>query len=257
MTASRVPSATRTLRVLRYLASRPAPSSLETIARACDLPRSTAYHLLNTMIAEGFVVHDPRQHRFALGLSTLEAGAGFVRHSPLLQVARAPMASAVDRLGVSCYLAIPQGRDVVLVLEDRAPLLPPLLMRPTLRIPARSTSPGHAWLAALPPHRIPYLYPGPEAFEDGHHQGPRDLRTLEATLAAVRAQGYASERSALHSGLCTVAAAIENPDPTSSSGPVGTVGVAFRPERTETSGRLGGEVVRLSREIGAHLVGAA
>ena len=29
---------------------------LDRIVRACDLPRSTAYHLLNTMIDEGFVV---------------------------------------------------------------------------------------------------------------------------------------------------------------------------------------------------------
>ena len=215
MSISRVPSATRTLRVLRYLASRPAPSSLETIARACDLPRSTAYHLLNTMIAEGFVVHDPQQHRFALGLGAYEAGAGYVRHYDLLQVSRAPMAAAVDRLAVSCYLVLPQGREVVFVHEERAPMLPPLLLRPTLRLPARSTSPGQALLAALPPHRIPYLYPGPEAFEDGHHQGPRDVRGMESMLTAIRAQGYATERSAVHSGLCSVAAAVPNPDPTS------------------------------------------
>ena len=52
-----VPAATRALRVLRFLATQPAPVSLERLASACDLPRSTAYHLLGAMAEEGFVVH--------------------------------------------------------------------------------------------------------------------------------------------------------------------------------------------------------
>ena len=56
---SQVPAATRALRVLRFLATQADPVPLDRVMRACDLPRSTAYHLLNTMIAEGFVVHLP------------------------------------------------------------------------------------------------------------------------------------------------------------------------------------------------------
>ena len=48
-----VPAATRTLRVLRFLAAQPAPVSLERIATACELPRSTAYHLLGAMVGRG------------------------------------------------------------------------------------------------------------------------------------------------------------------------------------------------------------
>lgn len=50
-----MPAATRTLRVLRYLAGQPEPVPLERIAQAVGLPRSTAYHLVNAMLAEGFV----------------------------------------------------------------------------------------------------------------------------------------------------------------------------------------------------------
>ena len=49
---AQVPAATRTLRVLRFLASQPDPVPLDRIARSCELPRSTAYHLLNAMIEE-------------------------------------------------------------------------------------------------------------------------------------------------------------------------------------------------------------
>ena len=61
-----VPAATRTLRVLRFLASQPDPVPLDRITRACGLPRSTAYHLLGAMIEEGFVVHLAEVHDEAL-----------------------------------------------------------------------------------------------------------------------------------------------------------------------------------------------
>ncbi|MGZ5400082.1 MAG: helix-turn-helix domain-containing protein, partial [Nocardioides sp.] len=64
---SQVPAATRTLRVLAFLARQPDPVPLERITRACDLPRSTAYHLLRTMVEEGFVVHLADEARYGLG----------------------------------------------------------------------------------------------------------------------------------------------------------------------------------------------
>ena len=79
---SQVPAATRTLRVLRYLASQAAPVPLESIMRACELPRSTAYHLINAMIEEGFVLHVADDHRYGLGVAAYEVGSGYTRHCP-------------------------------------------------------------------------------------------------------------------------------------------------------------------------------
>ena len=101
-----VPAATRALRVLRFLASQPDPVPLERIARTCDLPRSTAYHLLNTMIDEGFVVHLPDEHRYGLGVAAFEVGSGFSRQEPLARLARRPLAELVDRTGHGAHLAV-------------------------------------------------------------------------------------------------------------------------------------------------------
>ena len=87
---SQVPAATRALRVLRFLATQADPVPLDLIMRACDLPRSTAYHLLNTMIDEGFVVHLPDEHRYGLGVAAFEVGSGFTRQEPLARLARRP-----------------------------------------------------------------------------------------------------------------------------------------------------------------------
>ena len=73
---SQVPAASRALRVLRFLATQADPVPLDRIMRACALPRSTAYHLLNTMIDEGFVVHLPDEHRYGLASPPSRWAAG-------------------------------------------------------------------------------------------------------------------------------------------------------------------------------------
>ena len=124
---SQVPAATRTLRVLRFLASQPDPVPLDRIMRACDLPRSTTYHLLNAMVDEAFVVHLADEHRYGLGLAAFEIGSGYPRQEPLQRIARRPLATLVDRVGHSAHLAVLHGREVLYVLEERAPGRPPLI----------------------------------------------------------------------------------------------------------------------------------
>ncbi|MGN6722363.1 MAG: IclR family transcriptional regulator, partial [Marmoricola sp.] len=139
-----VPAATRALRVLRYLATQPDPVPLDRIARAVDLPRSTAYHLINAMIEEGFVAHLSDDRCYGLGVAAYEVGTGYARQAPLQRIARRPLAALVDNLGQSAHLAVPHGRDVLYVLEERAPGRPPLVTDVGVRLPAHLTASGRA-----------------------------------------------------------------------------------------------------------------
>ena len=91
-----VPAATKTLRVLRFLASQPDPVPLDRIMRACDLPRSTAYHLMTAMAEEGFVTHLSDERRYGLGVAAFEVGSGYSRQAPLQRLARRHLARLVD-----------------------------------------------------------------------------------------------------------------------------------------------------------------
>src|SRR5918996_5673968 len=173
-----VPAATRTLRVLRFLAGQPDPVPLDRIARACDLPRSTAYHLVTAMIEEGFVVHLPEEHRYGLGVAAFEVGSGFSRQEPLQRISRRTLTDLVDRTGQSAHLAVLHGRDVVYVVEERAPGRPPLVTDVGVRLPAHLTASGRAILAALPPAQVRALYPDQGAFVQRHGTGPTSLSAL-------------------------------------------------------------------------------
>lgn len=205
---SQVPAATRAMRVLRFLAGQPDPVALDRIMRACELPRSTTYHLLNAMIDEGFVVHLADEHRYGLGLAAFELGSGYARQEPLQRIARRPLAELVDRVAQSAHLAILHGREVLYVLEERAPGRPPLVTDVGVRLPAHLTASGRAVLAELPAAQVRALYSSAADFVDRHGRGPRTLSALRTVLSETRQRGYAVEDGEVTPGLASVAVAV-------------------------------------------------
>jgi DNA-binding IclR family transcriptional regulator len=205
---SQVPAATRTLMVLRFLAAQPDPVPLERLATALELPRSTAYHLVNAMIEQGFVTHIPEERRYCLGVAAFEVGIGYARQAPLQRIAHRHLAALVDRIGHSAHLAVPHGREVLYVLEERAPGQAPLVTDVGVRLPAHLTASGRAIMAAMPASQVRALYPDSSAFVDRHGRGPRSLRALRAVLSETRQRGYATEDGEVTPGFASVAAAV-------------------------------------------------
>jgi DNA-binding IclR family transcriptional regulator len=205
---SQVPAATRTLMVLRFLAAQPDPVPLERLASAVGLPRSTAYHLVNAMIEQGFVTHIVEERRYCLGVAAFEVGIGYARQAPLQRIAHQPLARLVDQIGQSAHLAVPHGRDVLYVLEERAPGRAPLVTDVGVRLPAHLTASGRAMLAAMPASQVRALYPDRSAFVDRHGRGPQSLSALRSVLSETRRRGYATEDGEVTPGFASVAAAV-------------------------------------------------
>lgn len=203
-----VPAATKAMRVLRFLATQPDPVPLDRVMRACELPRSTAYHLIQTMIEEGFVVHLPEERRYGLGLAAFEVGSGYLRQEPLQRIARRPIATLADQVGESAHLAVPHGRDVLYVVEERAPGRPPLVTDVGVRLPAHLAASGRAILAALPPAQVRALYPDRDAFVNRTGAGPTGPGELRTVLSETRQRGHAVEDGEITTGFASVAAAV-------------------------------------------------
>ena len=250
---SQVPAATRCLRVLTFLAAQPEPMPLERIRRACDLPRSSAYHLLQAMVEEGFVDYLEDEHRFGLGVAAFEVGNGYSRHEPLQRMARRHLAGMVDQTQQSAHFAVLHGRDVLYVVEERAPGRPSLVSDVGVRLPAHLTASGRAILAELPPAQVRALYPDPSAFVERHGTGPSTLSSLRAVLTETRQRGHAVEEGDVTPGISSVAASVRD----HARHPVGAVAITFESHvargdlvdatlRTAASltQRLGGRVTR-------------
>src|SRR3954451_25324325 len=234
---AQVPAATRTLRVLRYLASQPDPVPLDAIVRFCGLPRSSAYHLLTAMVAEGFAVHLVDEHRYGLGVAAFEVGSGYARQGPLQRIARRPLVELVDRTRQSAHLAVLHGGEVLYVLEERAPGRPPLVTDVGVRLPAHLTASGRAILAQLPAAQVRTLYPDRSAFVDRHGVGPTSPSTLRTVLSETRQRGYALEDGEVTPGFSSVAAAVLDHN----GHPVAGVAVTYpSPSRSEATDEAAG-----------------
>jgi DNA-binding IclR family transcriptional regulator len=231
-----VPAATRALTVLRVLAQAPGPVPAAVLVRALGLPRSTVYHLLTAMVAEGFVTHLPEARRYGLGVAAFEIGTAYSRQEPLQRLARPILSLLVDTVGQSAHLAVLHGREVLYLVEERAPGRPPLVTDVGVRLPAQLTASGRAMLAVLPPAQVLALFPDRTAFVERQappQQGPTSLSQLRRVLAQARRQGFAAEDGEITPGFSSVAAVVRD----HRGYPAAAVAVTFESERLAQGGR--------------------
>ncbi|MEU3841101.1 IclR family transcriptional regulator [Streptomyces sp. NPDC028635] len=250
-----VPAAAQVLAILRYLAGQAGPVPAAAISRDVGVPRSTTYHLLDTLAREGFVVHLPEERRYGLGVSAFELGSGYSRQAPFERLARVPLARLVDRTGHNAHLAVLHGREVIYVIEERAPGRPPLVTEVGVRLPAHLTASGRAVLARLPAAQVRALFPDASTFVRRNDLGPTSLSALRHLLTEVRARGYATEEDEITPGFSSVAAAVLD----HSAHPIAGVAVTFPGGEVDEAQRLriADEVGRVARELTRRVGGVA
>jgi len=95
----------------------PAGEYASEVARAAGLHRGTAYNILRTLQAEGFVGYDEATRSYAVSLHILELANGVLRRSGLLDLARPLMHAVSDAHGVSVYLSKVLGPSSLLLLD--------------------------------------------------------------------------------------------------------------------------------------------
>jgi DNA-binding IclR family transcriptional regulator len=205
-----VPAARQTLRILQFLAAQRGPVAATTVATALDLPRSTVYRLLAVLQEFGFVIHFPEARRYGIGIAAFEMSSGFSRQEPLSRLGRPILASLVDKVGESAHLAVLHGRDVIYLVDERAPRRPTLVTEVGVRLPSHLTASGRALLATLPKTQVRALFPNAQAFAQRTNAQIPNYSTLIRVLADVRARGYAAEDGDVTDGMASVAVAVRD-----------------------------------------------
>jgi DNA-binding IclR family transcriptional regulator len=202
------PAAGHALDLLGLIARRGEPVPAAALARDLGLPRSSVYHLLAVLADRGYVRHLPEQRRYGLGLAAYELGSAYQRQAPLERMARGLMDRLVDACGHNAHLAVLHGRDVLYVVEARAPGRPLLVTDVGVRLPAPLTATGLAMLAALPQAQVRALFPDRDALVQRDGRGPTSTTRLRSELQQVRQRGYAVEDGLVTPGLGSVAVAV-------------------------------------------------
>jgi DNA-binding IclR family transcriptional regulator len=103
--------------VLRTLHASERPLNASEVARKSGLHRGTAYNILRTLQAEGFVGYDEATRSYSVSLRILEIAHGVLRRSGLMDLARPLMHAVSDVHGVSVYLSKVLGPSSLLLLD--------------------------------------------------------------------------------------------------------------------------------------------
>ena len=143
----------KALDILELVASEPSGVSQNNLAVRLDLPRSTVYRLLATLVSRGLVYRDPLRHLFILGGRCLDMARQSYAMPELVSAANLEARSLRDLTGETVYLSALQGMDVVTldridgahVVRSSTPI--------GKRKPMFCTSQGKAILAAMEPEQ--------------------------------------------------------------------------------------------------------
>ena len=212
----------RALRVLDYLAESEEPVPIKRLAAQLGINISSAYHVMNTLAADGYVIRDERTGAFGLGAKTARLGDAYARSWPVEPELRAIAGELGARTGENAYLAMVHGKDVVItdIVESRQRVRVHALHRGfSADLHARAL--GKAVLA---------YYGGAGVREHFAAHPPRRLtpRTLvtmtaiEAELDRVRRRGYGEDLEEFCEGVCCLAAPFFGGDRT----PAGSLSVS-------------------------------
>jgi DNA-binding IclR family transcriptional regulator len=249
------PAARQVLAVLQFLARHTEPVPASAIARDLDMPRSSVYHLLTVLCEQGFVVHLADERRYGLGVAAFELGSAYTRQAPLQRLARQLLVHLVDATRHNAHLAVLHGRDVLYVIEERAPGRPPLVTDVGVRLPSHLTASGLAMLAALPPQQVRALFPTRDAFVQRNGVGPATLPALRALLSRVRRDGFALEDGTVTPDFASVAAAVRD----HSGHPVAGIAVTYPGAEVAADQRqaIVEQVIRTSSDLTRRVRGRA
>jgi DNA-binding IclR family transcriptional regulator len=237
------------LKMLEAVADSDGPRGVSELARELGITRSNAHRLLQTLSALGYVRHDPEHGRYEATLRLFELGSGIATRLDVRTIARPIMQSLARQVDENVILSIRDGSEVLVL--DRVESTRTLRTHTSLgaRSPMHSTSPGKLLLAYAPDDVVDAVARALTAFT------PRTIATrseLDAELARIRAQGYATVRAEWHEDTAGMAAPIIRGGASvvaalSVSGPVGRFKPAqmkaylphLRAATREISGRLG------------------
>jgi DNA-binding IclR family transcriptional regulator len=201
--ARRVKSADRALALVELVAARGAIGFGDVLTEL-GLPRSSASGLLRTLVAAGWLEHDPLARQYSLGLRAWQVGLAYGGHRDLAAVARPVMDRLSAETGETVQLARLDGVENVYVAISESANPMRLASRVGMRLPAHATGIGKALLSLLPPD---------EATRRIRSTGlPRltdrtvtDPDALLGVLERVRAEGFAIDDEEFVSGCRCVA----------------------------------------------------
>ncbi|WP_110946352.1 IclR family transcriptional regulator [Streptomyces avicenniae] len=196
------------LRLLELIGERQALRVSEAAVQLGVAP-STAHRLLNALRRRGFVLQEKPNGAYRPGPVLNEIGLAAIGRIDIRQVARPILEEIRDRTQETVSLSLLEGRNVRFVDCVESPRSVRVGNRTGVVLPAHCTAAGKAILAAMPAAELSRRFADRELVTRTE-ASVSDWAALEAELAGIRRDGYATNVEEGERGISAVAAVLRD-----------------------------------------------
>lgn len=217
--------------------------TLEEVARATHLPRSTAHRILDQLVRLNWLEHT--SFGYSLGRRSLQLGGGGDQANELRSASSPFLHTLMLSTGLTVHLAVLDDGHVRYLDKLGGRFATTVPSRVGGQAPAHSTALGKAMLAWLEPEDVDVLVGS--AMNRMTSSTIVDLNALHQELNRIRARrGLAFERGECFENIACVAAAIQAPE-----GPIGAISLVG--EAGSQLERVAPMVLDAARQVSAEL----
>jgi|UPI0003243ADA IclR family transcriptional regulator, negative regulator of allantoin and glyoxylate utilization operons len=183
-------SAERVVDVLFLLSKADRALTLNEVCKALNLPKSSAFELLQTLVYKGFLeIEDARLKTYKLGIGSFETGIAYLSKMSVSQLARPLLQELNRQTGSTVFLGVEDKGKIVYL--DKAENFS--VMRPTAKLGSRrfmhTTGLGKALLAALDDEKIHYILGLDELLPKTAYSNVA-MQDVLKDIQEIRARGY-------------------------------------------------------------------
>lgn len=205
-----VPAVLRAFDILDTFLDGKGPRTVAEITAELGIPRSTAYELVQTLVARQCLRPvDGHTYRYGLGLHLFELGSAYADSVELSEQGRTVAQELMARSGETVHVATLDGIEVVYLVKADSPKAVRMVSAVGKRLPAHCTAVGKALLSGLDDGEISRRY------GDGEwvRMTPKSMASLDALLAElakIRDRGLAFDECESNVDVRCVAAPVRD-----------------------------------------------
>jgi IclR family pca regulon transcriptional regulator len=206
----RVEALAKGLRILSLFDEQRPSWRVSDLATAAGLPMPTAYRIVMTLTAEGYLDHLPNGE-YRPGVRTLTLGMAALRSLDLVGIATPKLTDLGQRMGETVNLAVLTGDRVLYLVRLRNSDLVTANIQVGSTLPAVYASIGKLLLAYLDEDDLEARITDASFAANSGPNAKLSLAELREELRAIREQGWAMQDEELAYGLRSVAGPVTGP----------------------------------------------
>lgn len=231
------------LRILnRFSPSVPVQGVME-VSRDLDMSKSSVSRLMKTMSEAGLISQRSERRDYEPGPLAFRLGNLYRQSVGGTELVDAAMSKLIDEFGLTGYVGVLKGTDVVLIRVRQGSYPIRLVLGEGTSIPAHVTAIGLALLARRTDTQIRRLYP--EEIYYGETGEVASAERIIARVQSIRKDGYAMVEGMTYKGFNALASAVHSADADQAIG----FSLSY-PENLLGGGELGRIAERLVEEAG-------